>query len=196
MSDDQHDSIRRKLQAVFDQEPWMKPEALGRKVHRIVVDNASYRSRRTRLVTLADHFNAALAPQTACGAGCNGCCSMPTMIYQHEAAAMAEASGRPMAKVPRRTRAQALNTAMKDFGTPCLFLVDSVCSIYEARPLICRLHHSLNPDASACDTRIPLGERTPNAFYDMDLIETPYHKLVAAESLDESWAHIQAFFPL
>ncbi|PLX77737.1 MAG: hypothetical protein C0607_00550 [Azoarcus sp.] len=181
--------------AAIEANPWLEPKKLQRLTSRIQVENASLKTRRQKLVLVADRFNAALAPHVACKPGCAGCCSMTTMIYAHEAEAMAQASGRAMASVPVRPFNVALNEARRFHGIPCPFQHENRCSIYAARPLICRIHHSLNDDASACDTSVPFEERKPVASYDVDRIELPYHCLMTENGTKEAWGAIQEFFP-
>ena len=189
------ESLSKKLDELYGENPWMKPEVLSRLALRVSRENASQVSRRRQLVQMADRLNGALAPKAACKAGCSHCCSMTTMIYEHEAVAIAKFSGRAMRRVPRRRHDVALEQALLHFGTPCPFLVDFKCSVYEVRPLLCRLHHSLNDDAAACDLAVPADERKPVTSYDVDVIELPYHLLVNEQSKVEPWGAIQEFFP-
>ena len=187
---------RRKLAQLFDENPWSEPEILARVALGICYENASRLNRRRKLIQIADRLNEALAPRTACRAGCGHCCSMTTMIYEHEAVLLAQVSGRPMRPVQFRSHDVAIDQARGHFGTACPFLVDSRCSVYEVRPLVCRLHHSLNDDAAACNVEVTPDERMLVAHYDVDVIEIPYHALIREQGRPEPWGAIQEFFPV
>lgn len=182
------------LDGLLDEHTWMDPSALHRAARRVQLSNASHTSRREQLLKLADRFNDALAPHTACKPGCYHCCYMPTLIYTHEAERLAVASGRKMNDIPPRLVETSLRTAAKVNGTPCPFLSgDGKCSVYNDRPLICRLHHSLNEDPDDCRVG-PGGTVSPVKRYDVDVIETPYHLLMYSKKRPEGWASIHEFF--
>lgn len=188
-------SYETKLAEVIDQNTWMEPAVLARVVTRVQHENASVASRRVQLMHLADRFNAALAPHTACREGCSHCCHMPTMIYTHEAEQLAAASGRSLAQPPLQRFDRTVESAKSYYGVACPFLISDRCSVYEVRPLICRLHHSLNDNPDDCSVEVPLAQRIPIASYDVDVIEVPYHELMTEKRPAEVWACIHEFFP-
>lgn len=188
-------SARKKLAQIYDENPWAEPDILHRLVVRISSANAGQKSRRRQLVQVAERLNQALMSKATCRAGCSHCCSMTTMLYQHEAEVISRVSGKPMEEIPMRPYEVALQQARMHFGTPCPFLVDSRCSVYEVRPLVCRLHHSLNDDASACNVNVLPEHRKPVARYDVDVVEVPYHHLVRKYGGGEPWGAIQEYFP-
>lgn len=188
-------NVHEKLEQVFDQNTWMEREVLARVVKRVSTENASVASRCSKISAIADRFNAALAPVAACRAGCAHCCHMPTMIYAHEAARLAAASGRSPADLRPRRFEKSVESAKAFLGLPCPFLQDDQCVVYEARPLICRLHHSLNDDPSDCRVNVPLAQRIPIASFDVDIIELPYHEIMSQRHPAEAWASIHEFFP-
>lgn len=194
MSEDLQRLASRKIIAIMRAHPWMEPEALTDQVVRIAYESGSLESKRQKLMRLADRFHKAVAPRTACRSRCSACCHLPTMLYEQEAAALSKASGRTMASLPPRPPHEALAAAKPFFGIPCPFLKGERCSVYEVRPLICRLHHSLNEGPEACDTTRPAEQRIV-ASYDVDLVEAPYHALVRAEAPMEPWGAIHEFFP-
>lgn len=175
--------------------PWMRAEDLSLAVKRVCEAPGTHRAKQFRLLKIADRFNAAIAPLAACRPRCAHCCHMPTMIYAHEAERLAAASGRKMAHPALKRFDIALFDSQKYYRQPCPFLRDSLCTVYEARPVICRLHHSLNTDADDCRVDVPQDQRKPIASYDVDLIELPYHKLMMTKRPPEVWAAIQDFFP-
>lgn len=83
----------------------------------------------------------------ACKMGCAYCCHQAIDISRLEAEYIGEKSGVIPARlgevVPRDPRTFSEQT-------PCPFLKKNVCSIYEYRPLICRIHVSLDVDDYWC----------------------------------------------
>jgi len=161
----------------------------------ISMENSSLKSKSRKFFLLADEFNKTAGKYSVCHKGCAYCCYLPTMIYAHEAEALGQAAGIQPAPLPYRERSVVLADAFKHAGSPCPFLrKDKVCSVYEHRPLICRLHHSLNNAPEDC---VVIEKRTevPIAKIDPDLIEMPYHALVLHHRPKEPWGIIQMFFP-
>jgi Fe-S-cluster containining protein len=85
----------------------------------------------------------------ACKAGCAFCCNQQVTISPAEAITMARharATFTPEALAAVKQRLAALDDRARGLGvfargylkTPCAFLVDGSCSIYEARPIRCR----------------------------------------------------------
>ena len=187
--------IAAKLAAIIHSNPWMSPDHIERHTRRIMQMNATVGAKRQRLLELADRVNAAVQPHAACRAGCSYCCSMPAMIYRHEAERLAEASGRPAISLRFRPRGHALLAAHRFYGQACPFLNEGRCTVYAARPIICRLHHSLNASPANCDCSIPPTELKGVGEYSSDYVEMPYHLLSIRANPDEPWGAIQEFFP-
>jgi len=125
----------------------------------------------------------------------DNCCHMVTFIYEHEAEVMALASGKEMRRIQFRTRKKVWVESARYVGRPCPFLAMGRCSIYASRPLICRLHHSLNEDPSECEKLTRPGARQGVYMYDPDYVEVPYHGLNDRYQPKEPWGAIQDFFP-
>lgn len=116
---------------------------------------------RQALVTLRTrvdrHFDAAVAAQPeafACAAGCSACCHQRFGVFEIEAEAIRRALGDMASEDPslRATvRRQASDPATQHH---CALLVNDRCTVYEARPLICRSHGlALRVEAQAPDER-------------------------------------------
>lgn len=176
--------------AALDAHPWLGMKEMSDRVSRVVEENASRRSRLGKLRALVDEAAAAVAPFTPCGKGCSYCCHIPVLVFAGEAATIASAIGRPAAKLPLRTP----ETIDRDahMGEPCPFLVDNACSIYEVRPLTCRLHHSLDASADQCNLEVPCEESSVPTVASFRWIELGYASLVYRE---EAVGDIRDFFP-
>ena len=161
---------------------------------RIQNANIRFELKSQKFYALADELKSMLDPFVVCGSGCSYCCHMPTMIFLHEAKRMAKASGRQLIPVPSMAIPFALEKAKAFNGKPCPFLVNNQCSIYEDRPLICRLHNSLNDDRLDCKIDAN-GKHGHVVGVNPDWIEMPYLHSVMAWNKREPYAVIQAFFP-
>lgn len=84
----------------------------------------------------------------ACKKGCALCCYQRVVISQTEADAIGEAIGRRAKILPLSHRVKPVNDYGKD--TPCTFLVNNECSIYDQRPFLCRSYINLDDDALLC----------------------------------------------
>jgi Fe-S-cluster containining protein len=189
-------SPEERLQRVLQDNPWMRPDAIASITKRIGLMNSSFRSKQGKLFRLADDVNRALQPHTACRNGCSHCCSLVTLVYRFEAEVLAEVSGRKMVEVPERPRDQVIEAANSlTTRKVCPFLVEGRCSVYEHRPLICRVHHSLNEDPADCDESVTSSERRQVLKYDPDHVEMPYHQAVCVHRPSEPWGTVHEFFP-
>lgn len=83
----------------------------------------------------------------ACARGCGHCCHVSVPITQFEARFMGENLG----IIPVELK-QSVKHKLSDFGshTPCPFLKQGECSIYEHRPLTCRMHMNFDADNYWC----------------------------------------------
>lgn len=85
------------------------------------------------------HFAAALARTPtafACREGCASCCLPGLSVFEVEAVAIREALASLEPALRERVRAQAHAPALDH----CALLVEGRCTVYPARPLICRSH--------------------------------------------------------
>jgi len=113
----------------------------------------SQRIRYNKLVKLVDAASADIMPFTACRKGCSHCCNIAALISDVEAQRIGEAIGRKPVKTGAFP-ADVPALQKKYFGVPCTFLKGGRCSIYEVRPLACRLHFSMADDSFFCSTAI------------------------------------------
>ena len=92
--------------------------------------------------------------ETACRAGCAHCCHQPATAFPFEAIQIAESLRARLSPEELELILQALRKRVSGLTnrsvrqsienkSPCPLLKDSRCSIYELRPLTCRMAHSL-----------------------------------------------------
>lgn len=125
---------------------------------------------------LIARLTARYASHLACRAGCNGCCHHHLSVFGVEAANVQRA----LAVLPAETRARVIQqarvvNAREALGkaVACPLLVDSCCSIYEARPLICRTQG------------LPLLIEAENGGREVDFCPLNFVALGAVDDLDE-----------
>ena len=111
---------------------------------RAVHEPRSNRSRLGVALRLVDEFARVVEPLAACRRGCAHCCHIRVEMTQLEAERLGSAIGRAP-----KTRQRYMPAEEGAFGydTPCPFLIEGECSVYEHRPFACRKHHSLDVDA-------------------------------------------------
>lgn len=121
------------------------------------------------------YFDTDVAMKTVpkvCGAGCSHCCHQNIRIHGGEGPAIDRYITEELDQATRAVVKQNLAAWLEYFDkvtpgrlayvdvlafeqritkdrVPCFFLIDGRCSIYRARPLVCRTH-SVNDSAEAC----------------------------------------------
>jgi uncharacterized protein len=129
------------------------PDFIAR-INKIVQGREPIRDRIARLHRLADRVSRAVAPYSPCKSGCSSCCYQAVVLPPQEAQYIGSHIKRK-AKQPKRwiTTPQQVEHHAKQFNTstPCPFLKDGNCSIYEHRPLACRTHINMTRNADPCD---------------------------------------------
>lgn len=135
-----------RMNAVLKNNQWL--ERLGGAVGAIVKADVTHKKRLQMLRSLADRVNNAVSPQAACKKGCDACCKIQVEISAWEARLIGAELGLRVMEPSEveDSRARSLDL----MGSACGFLKEGQCSIYESRPIACRLHHSLSDDASMC----------------------------------------------
>lgn len=153
-----------------------------------VAHNASLKSRWRK-------FNLALAPveevvakQAACRQGCSHCCNIAVTLPLGEAEVISANIG---VKIdPNFTPAKSRVGEVGRFeGTPCPFLKNNQCSIYDNRPIACRAYFNFSDFPDLCDL-----ERNPGAMVptlDMDFVYEQQVLLFKSPVM----ADIREFFP-
>ena len=132
--------------------------------------------------TIGQHY----PTQITCHAGCDGCCYQQFTIFPIEAQHLAQAvmALTPEARQRLLARLQQENPwRIIDTPTPCVLLEHGCCSLYEHRPLICRIHgfpisstmieRSDGGQRDCCPlnfTDMALQDIVPQAIYNLDLV--------------------------
>ena len=98
-----------------------------------------------RLYSFMDELFGFVAKYTPCKKGCSHCCYIKVEISAIEAEYIEKSLGIKQNPHPIETNC---------FGTPCPFLKDNSCSIYELRPFVCRKHVVLFDNPKWCDIDI------------------------------------------
>jgi Fe-S-cluster containining protein len=118
---------------------------------------ASRQNPKTRLRALyrliAEH-TADVKGNVACRAGCSHCCHIGVPLNPVEARMIGDVIGRDPRDVgrgpPTFDQYGALEGVEWGYHNPCTFLRDGMCSIYEHRPLTCRVHFNMDRDELLC----------------------------------------------
>lgn len=100
--------------------------------------NASRVSKVRRLFEAADLLTAAVADVAVCQKGCNSCCHIDVGVTELEAQYIERNAGKRM-RAPTK-----LTSGYGKTKTPCPFLVNGQCSIYDVGPLACRTHFAID----------------------------------------------------
>jgi Fe-S-cluster containining protein len=117
---------------------------------------------------MAETFADAVAPQAACSDACDGCCHQPVSVTLQEAQVISREIG-----VPLQTPTQwSTLPVMKYAGQPCSFLQESRCTIYQHRPMVCRLIFNMDADALLCQM-VP-GARSQAPYADHSIYKELY----------------------
>jgi len=83
-----------------------------------------------------------VAPSTPCRKGCSSCC--------HFAVTVSAVEVQYIEAHTKHKRFKRVLPAEDYHGQACPFLKNNSCSIYSARPFVCRRHHSLAPPPEWC----------------------------------------------
>lgn len=187
-------NISEKLAELSSSAPWIAEGQLRRQLQAVFQTERNPVVARARVIQIATEASEALAAVAACHEGCSHCCRQGLMLFEHEAVLLAEVSGRKMVRQPWRRRQEVDVDIDSSIGKPCPFLVDHRCSVYEHRPLPCRLRHSLSDEPNDCSLDGPTRGEFPALSLESAFID-PYAELSAATSGVEPLASIHRYFP-
>lgn len=151
---------------IAQENPWMAN--LDQEFETILSTPGSLKAIYLRFRKLADRIAAAVQPHSACKKHCSQCCHISVAISGVEADIITQVTGIKHQKGPVRMPEEGM--ADRYFRQPCPFLKGNACSVYQDRPMACRLHFAISDTHLMCDTRIfPADSAVPNinlnAFY-------------------------------
>lgn len=156
-------------------------------------------SRRKRLVeflNLVSDVREVASPYVPCAKGCSACCYQRVTMSSTEAELIEYRTGHKATRVMPGTPMKPIEA----FGaeTPCTFLDgNGECSIYEARPYMCRNFVTLDVDSLLCQPEnIRLAASKHPAATGVPMLaggplDALYRQIVKADAQ----ADIRAFFP-
>jgi Fe-S-cluster containining protein len=179
-----------KLDAFFDSVPKELREQVVSLPRRIAQINASTQVKLNEVLQTADRIFDYAGQFAACARGCGHCCHVHVPIADFEAHYIAHHTGLR----PSVLKTSIHHDRMEYSGkTPCVFLANGECSIYQARPLTCRMHLNFDIDNFWClhenwnkpEAAIPRPEIMP-------LMEAYY---LLADKTTPVVADIRDFFP-
>lgn len=97
---------------------------------------------------IVDRVGELVEPFTVCSSGCSACCHIPVGITEIEASYIERNAGRRM----RRSVISASGPLRGRVGPCPLLASDGSCSVYEARPFICRVFAAFDDPALCAQT--------------------------------------------
>ena len=168
-SDAYSDEVNERLQSAprHAQEAAAKvPQQVQLQVRRLLTAGVNAQSNTKRVMWLqraADALSNAYAPYSGCAKGCNSCCHIPIRISEVEARELGRAIGRK----PEAFEAHK-PVEIKGYESPCPFLHEDSCSIYDKRPAVCRTHLNMDKDGLLCQLD-PGGAMNPVPYLDTRL---------------------------
>ena len=173
-------------------------QSLDRKLSAIVNDNAALKSKVRRLQSLASETRQPIEDNVPCKKGCSNCCHGQVQLMQAEAELIGDAIGRTPVRLKTDVRPTPAPALYKP-DTPCPFLVNHLCSVYNVRPMACRNHVVLDIDNLLCSFE------NQNLAQVGDSRSVPFPKLEAGPILEtyrqmaiekrQAIADIRQFFP-
>ncbi|HIV70901.1 MAG TPA: YkgJ family cysteine cluster protein [Candidatus Aquabacterium excrementipullorum] len=192
---DNHAESRSRLAAIEEAMTPQWKSSMHSRMDHLGKEASSPRSKLPKLYMLMEEVGALRSEHVSCKAGCSACCrTIPVEISDLEARHIAAATGRAAAALP-----PGRHTALGQVDTPCPFLVENRCSIYEHRPYSCRSLAVVDRDALACSeentalTRAKDPRAVPVVMTKMLAFDPLYRDITGRKA--GSWADIRQFFP-
>jgi Fe-S-cluster containining protein len=156
---------------------------------RIQTANARAASKLKQIYAVADKVFGHAGAHAACAKGCGHCCHLTVPITAAEARVIGERIG----VAPATLKNPQPRDPLAWRASPCTFLVDNACSIYEARPLECRSTFNFDLDSYWCreENWEKPGASVPKATFE------EFHAAYRSVTPQEEWAvaDIRDYFP-
>jgi Fe-S-cluster containining protein len=192
---DNHVEAKRKLEAIEEAMTPQWKKAMHARMTDLSRQASASRSKLPKLYQLMEEVGELRSPHVSCKAGCSACCrTIPVEISDLEARHIAAATGKTMANLP-----PGRHTVLNGVATPCPFLLENQCSIYEHRPYNCRSLAAVDRDALSCSeentalTRANDPRAVPVVMTKMQAFDPLYREILGRKPV--VWADIRQFFP-
>lgn len=165
------------------------------KLEQVLVGTNSRRSKVNKIQELISEVSAVAGEYIACKKGCSACCTQRVTVSQTEADAIAYKIGTTAVQL----RPGYVLPDIHNFGvdTPCTFLVEHSCSIYEYRPFACRNQVNLDIDPLLCGfenwelEKAKDQRSTPIPMLGLGPLQEAYKKVSGQDLVGD----IRVFFP-
>jgi Fe-S-cluster containining protein len=163
------------------------PAKLNKKEEKLYFRFQKVKATPTRKLSLlykeTDEIYAAITPYTPCKKGCSACCYYEVTISEVEIRYIEENT--------KFKRTNVIKDKTNFHGTPCPFLKNNSCSIYEFRPFMCRRHITLAPTNHWCQPDVSLKHQFSQL--DFSEIRRTYNLIKKETNSMEVWDIRQVF---
>lgn len=165
------------------------------KLNQVMTENSSRRTKVIKIQELVSDVRSISNQYAACRDGCSTCCTQRVMLSQTEADAIGYKIGLPAIQLKHGYVLPETHEFGKD--TPCTFLKNDRCSIYEHRPVMCRNAVNLDVDSLLCGfENWDLDKRKDKRFTGIPMLGlgplmAAYQKTAGSDCVGD----IRAFFP-
>ena len=152
---------------------------------------ADYLALLEKVSTKFDEIHARNASRMRCGRGCHSCCAPELTVFAVER----ENLRRFIESAPGlEARLKALEAADPHRGARCKMLdASGVCSVYEARPVVCRSHGA--PIFAKSEGGAPIRDACPLNFEEIeDLMKLPAEDVINIDLLNQILALVNRRF--
>lgn len=162
---------------------------------RALAANGSRRSKIFAIQKLSSEVRQISAPFAACKKGCSNCCYQRVMLSQTEADTIAHNINKKAVQLSPAYKLPDMEAF--DSTTPCNFLVDGACSIYDHRPFMCRNQVNLDKDNLLCSFENWELGRSKSPLFTGTPMQDPGPLLVAYRQVSsrDVVGDIRDFFP-
>lgn len=161
-----------------------------RKLENIRQSRKTTRQKIRDLYEVADMLVDLARDHVACRRGCSHCCHCAVQISKQEAELVGHSVGRAPADAPAMPDSSHVAWG---YHNPCPFLRDGACSIYEFRPLACRLLVNVDVDDLLCRLQPSINEQVMMPQIDFRYLQETMTCIVSRDGLH--LADIRDWFP-
>ena len=142
-----------------------------------------------QLRELAAKFSDQISPYSACKNGCSHCCNKSVMVTRSEARLIALCIGTPIDESVVTHGIKDKGELTSHHGIPCTFLIEGKCSIYQHRPLVCRMLVNMDSNELLCNL-------VPNTPVPVPYLNNSSFKMFVADLIGQKkLADLREWFP-